>query len=231
MWVACMYFEIINGLELGNFMCDGDDNVIKMPIGKSDYINTFAHFGFDAKLILRTDYHDVDYCSGKFMQLNRKGEFAYVQNFKKIINNMTVFRKLNFNHCKTHYYHSLGYMYKKLYGNMPLFGTFADFLLRSTEGAYIKPEILKELNPIYEDWVRKDSSVLECDETGLIELCILFDLNPGIVQECEEFYKGAVIRFESGERKRYRVIGERLGTPNKITCDLVESQIWAVLDL
>jgi len=231
MWVACMYFEIINGLDVGNFMCDGDDNVIKMPIGKSDYINTFAHFGFDAKLILRTDYHDVDYCSGKFMQINRKGEFAYVQNVKKIINNMTVFRKLNFEHCKTDYYHSLGFMYKKLYGNMPLYGVFSNFLLRSTEDAYIKPEILKELNPMYEQWVRKDSAVLECDETALIEICMLFDLTPGIINECEEFYKGAKIEFGKSESKRYRVIGSKQVTPSEAECSFVESQIWAVLDL
>nr|WRQ65558.1 RNA-dependent RNA polymerase [Tolivirales sp.] len=231
MWVACRYFEIINSTGLGNFICDGDDNVIRMPKGKEDYINTFAHFGFDAKLILRKDYHDIDYCSGKFMQYNRVGNFMYVQNIRKIINNMTVFRKLNFNHCKTDYYHSLGYMYKKLYGDLPLFGDFADFLLRSTKGRYVKPEILKELNPVYEDFLKFDVCDVVWDNSCLIEICMLFDMNIGIVEEIKEFYGNAVIEFEPFESKRYRNIGEKLTIPKPVDIRLVESRIWAVLDL
>lgn len=231
MWVACYYFEIINGLQPGHFMCDGDDNVIRMPKGKSDYINTFAHFGFDAKLILRKDYHDIDYCSGKFMQYNKVGDFIYVQNIRKIINNMTVFRKLNFNHCKTDYYHSLGFMYKKLYGDLPLFGDFADFLLRSTMDSHVKPEILKELNPMYEDFLKFSNTELQWDNTALIEVCMLFDLTPGLVEEVVEYYGEAIIEFRVDEKKRYRNIGERLTTPRPIITSLVESQIWAVLDL
>lgn len=230
MWVACYYFEVMNGLDPGHFMCDGDDNVIRMPPGKDNYINTFAHFGFDAKLILRTDYHDVDYCSGKFMQYNRQGDFIYVQNIKKIINNMTVFRKLNFNHCKPDYYHSLGFMYKKLYGTLPLYSEFSEFLMRSTKGSYVKPEILRELNPLYEDFVNFADTEISWDTTAIVELSMLFDLTPGIIEQVSEFYKFAYIKFEKTESKRYRNIGEKVTMPKQHHIDVVESRIWAVLD-
>lgn len=231
MWVACTYFAIINKLPLGQFICDGDDNVIRMPIGKSDYINTFAHFGFDAKLILRKDYHDIDYCSGKFLTYNKLGNFIYVQNIKKIINNMTVFRKLNFNHCKTTYYHSLGFMYKKLYGDLPLYSNFSRFLLRSTEGAHVNTEILKELNPIYEDLVRKTGYNIKWDYTIKVEIAMAFDMTMGMIDSVSEYFDNAIVKFGDHESKRYRNVGSRITMPTSTEIDLVEHRIQVVLDL
>lgn len=230
MWVACMYFEIMNKLPLGDFICDGDDNVIKMPVGKENYINTFAHFGFDAKLILRKDYHDIDYCSGKFIKYNKIGDFIYIQNIKKIINNMTVFRKLNFNHCKTTYYHSLGFMYKKLYGDLPLYSSFSKFLLRSTTDAHVNPEILKELNPIYEELVHKTGYNVKWDDTIKVEIAMVFDLTINLIDVLSEYFDSAVVKFEKKESKRYRNVGSRITMPTTTEVDLVENLIQVVLD-
>jgi len=230
MYVACMYFEIINGLELGNFICDGDDNIIKMPVGKENYINTFAHFGFDAKLILRKDYHDIDYCSGKFIRYNSLGEFIYIQNIRKIINNMTYFRKLNFNHCKTSYYHSLGFMYKKLYGNLPLYSNFAEFLLRSTPSQKLQPEILKELNPIYEELVRGKGYNINWDYTAKVEIAMCFDMTITLIDSFSKYFDEAIIEFRKDEDKRYRNVGLKVTMPATEQVDLVESRVWAVLD-
>lgn len=204
MWVACRYFEIINNFNWsGKFCVDGDDNIIKIP-KNIKFINTFATFGFDAKLIVRHDYHDVDYCSGKFIQIN-KMKFMYVQNIVKIINNMSYFRKRQFQHCKKEYYHSLGYMYSIIYRGLPLFSDFANFLLRSTKGAHIKTEILKELNPMYVDVLhRSNYEMVDYDENIRIELCMSFGMTTGVYESIREFYKTTSIEFRKDESKRYR---------------------------
>lgn len=203
MYVACRYFEIKNNFPwIGKFMVDGDDNVIRMP-KVDNYTNTFAHFGFDAKLILRKDYHDVDYCSGKFLRLDATN-FMYVQNIVKIVNNMSVFRKIKFNHCKAQYYHSLGYMYKVIYGDIPLFKEFSDFLLRSTEGHYVSTEILEELNPMYKEVFKKhENKNPKIAEANLeIELCMLFDLSPGYCNEFRRHFGNGMIKFDWNESRR-----------------------------
>jgi len=203
MWIACRYFEISNGFKWsGCFMVDGDDNVIKVPKGYT-IKDTFAEFGFDAKLILRHDYHDVDYCSGKFIRLNNTS-FMYIQNIIKIINNMSIFRKLKFNHCKADYFHSLGYMYKIIYGNIPIYKEFSEFLLRSTKGSHVKMEILKELNPMYDEVLRVSNADIEPSEAIRIELCMAFGLNNGIVEHIQNFYSSGYINFDGTERRKYR---------------------------
>ena len=66
----------------------------------------------------------------------------------KIMNNMAIFRKKKFAHCKSVYYYTLGFMYKQIYGTIPYYSDFADYLMR-VESKQIVPEILDELNPTY----------------------------------------------------------------------------------
>lgn len=203
MYVACRYFEIVNRFPWkGKFMVDGDDNLIKIPKTHT-YINTFAHFGFDAKLIVRQDYHDVDYCSGKFIKAN-ESQFLYVQNIIKIINNMSVFRKTKFKHCKAQYYHSLGYMYKIIYGDLPMFKQFSEFLLRSTQGSHVSMTILKELNPMYAEVFRAHTGVanIKYSPTIEVELAMSFDITTGYVQHIIDFYESSFIKFDPDESRR-----------------------------
>lgn len=226
MWVACRYFEIVNKFTWsGCFIVDGDDNGIRIPKSET-YINTFAEFGFDAKLIIRKDYHDFDYCSGKFIKINNT-QFMYVQNIIKIINNMSVFRKIKFNHCKAEYYHSLGYMYKVIYGNMPMFREFSNFLLRSTEGCHVRTEILKELNPVYLDYFASNREVI-LDRSDLnninleVELAMSFDINLGYLNDICKFFDGNFIKFEKDETRRYnstRQRDEQLTATEIIQCE------------
>jgi len=62
-YITMKYFLVKNGVPPNRFIVDGDDGVAGVPSGKEEYINTFSFFGFDAKLILKRDYHDVDFCS------------------------------------------------------------------------------------------------------------------------------------------------------------------------
>lgn len=225
MWLACRYFEKVNGTGCRKFIVDGDDNVVSIPKGTKDFVDTFAHFGFDAKLNIRKDYHDVDYCSGKFIQYNRSGDFVYVQNIKKIMNNMSVFRKEQFKHCKTTYYHSLGYMYKQIYGDMPLFANFANFLLRSTKGCHVETEILKELNPMYVEQLSFGPLSLAFDDTIKVELAMTFDLNITLVNKISEYFDEGILDFEPWEKKRFRKSGQQTQLPTEAQFNCVESYL------
>lgn len=217
MYIACRYFEIMNKFPWsGKFIVDGDDNVMKIP-RIDTYIDTFAHFGFDAKLIIRKDYHDVDYCSGKFIKANDK-QFMYVQNIVKIINNMSVFRKIKFDHCKSQYYHSLGYMYKVIYGDLPMFKQFSEFLLRSTKNNHVNKAILNELNPMYAEVfeAHKGMSTLEYSETIKVELAMSFEITTGYVDYVCEYYQNSFISFDKKECRRYNERGTKRNALDKV---------------
>lgn len=208
-WIACCYFERVNGLTGRRFCCNGDDNIQRMPRGKTTYVDTFSLFGFDPKLILRKDYHDVDYCSGKFIQINKNGDFMYIQNFIKAINNMSIFRKLQFQHCRDTYYHSLGVMYKAIYGSLPLISNFAEYLLRSTVGKHVSTDILRELNPVYQEQFKFGPLEIKWDCTAVVEICMSFGLNFGILQHLCDWLDTSAIVFKPGETKRYRGISTK----------------------
>lgn len=202
MYVACRYFEIKNDIHPYQFIVDGDDNLIKIPIGMNNYLNTFKDFGFDAKLIVRKDYHDAEYCSGKFLQINNKGEFMYFQNILKIMNNMAIFRKNKFRHCKAAYYYTLGYMYKQIYGNIPLYKDFAQFLMRDNKSKFSK-SLLEEINPLYLDILIHGDNKLEIDNSILTEILISFNLNYADVSAIVNFCSGK-LDLTPEESRRYR---------------------------
>lgn len=205
-WVACRYFEIVNKTGNRNFLVNGDDNIIGL-LFRTGWINTFEHFGFDAKLILRQDYHDVDYCSGKFIQLE-PGKFMYVQNFVKAIRNMAVFRKLKFSHCKSTYYHSLGVMYATIYPGIPLIENFANMLLRSTVGKHVSTDILTEINPVYTEQFRFGKRDFSVSNDIKIEICMSFDMSVVELDQLCCWLDNTNIHFRFDEHRRYRVCKE-----------------------
>lgn len=204
-WVACRYFEIKNNTGHCNFICDGDDNLVKVPVG-SDPKNTFSDFGFDAKLILRTDYHDVDYCSGKFIQYH-PGRFTYVQNLNKLMANLPVFRKTKFKHCKGTYYYSLGFMYQKIYGNIPVFSAIAKFLMSFTQKhKHVSVEMLNEINPAHTESFKKttDKDVIDCNiDTTIVELSMCFNHPVSELQRLAHWYNNNTIILHPDEDKRF----------------------------
>lgn len=204
-WVACRYFEIVNETGYCNFICDGDDNLVKIPV-LSKPKNTFAEFGFDAKLILRTDYHDVDYCSGKFIQY-QPGKFTYVQNLNKLMANLPVFRKTKFKHCIGTYYYSLGFMYKKIYGNIPVYSQIADFLMSFTKTRkHVSVEMLNEINPAHTESFKNttDDDIINCNiDTTLVEIAMCFNHPVSELIRLSTWYANSTIVITPDEDKRY----------------------------
>jgi hypothetical protein len=125
-WIACRYFEIVNGLGKGEFLVDGDDGVIKVPVGCVP-INCFSDFGFTAKLIVRPDYHDVEFCSSKFMQVS-PGVYYQVQDLTKLLASIPYMINEEFIPHLDTYYSSLGFMYDVIYHDIPVYSDMAKFL-------------------------------------------------------------------------------------------------------
>lgn len=121
-YVACKYFSIknclINKISEQNLIIDGDDSII-FSNRIDDLVETFSNFGFECKLICRKDYHDLDFCSGKFLKIN-PNQFYYVQNVCKVLDTLQYFKpKSNMN--SRQYLYTLGIMYDNLYPNFPIF--------------------------------------------------------------------------------------------------------------
>jgi len=206
MFVACRYFEIVNKTGDHNFICDGDDNQIKIPRNISELKDTFKEFGFDAKLIRRHTYHDASYCSGKFIQY-KPGKFLYVQDLNKLMNNIPIFRKLKFNHCKGAYYHSLGYMYHKIYGNLPVFREISKFLMNIAPKEHVHMDILEEINPGHAEAFKNTSYNLEYDEDLCkVELAMCFTSNITNLENYSTWYKNHQVSLDKAELKRYNPI-------------------------
>jgi len=205
-WVACRYFEIFNNTGYRNFICDGDDNLMKIPIGHPELVDTFAHFGFEAKLKLVTDYHDAEYCSGKFIQY-QPGKFYYVQNVLKLMEQVRVFRKPQFAHCKGTYYHSLGYMYSVLYPNFPLYSRIASFLMRIAPRRRVNTTMLNEINPSHCEAFKESKQLqLEFDQQQLeVEIGMCFDLTQGEISRLSDWYDAKIVTINQDEDKRYNV--------------------------
>jgi len=202
MYIACKYFIRVNKLN-GDFICDGDDNCIGYSDDK-EIVDTFAHFGLDAKLIKRCDYHDLEYCSGKFMQY-QPGKFIYVQNINKLMKNIGIFRKSKFNHCKGEYYYSLGYMYKQMYCGMPLFKEISEFLMRiSKVKRHVKFEILDDINPMHAQAFKNTAYNIKFDpDTIKIELAMCFLGSITKVEDCITHYSGKCVSLNAAEDKRF----------------------------
>jgi hypothetical protein len=147
-WIAARYFEVVNGLPEGKFIVDGDDGVAARPKSRKNLVNTFKEFGFTAKLELKEDYHDVDFCSSKFIMYRKDLKFIQMNNIVKTLNNLGFFKHKEFEHCIGDYYYSLGFMYKTLYPGFPIFSELSEFLMSITNRSksYVKTEILGRVN-------------------------------------------------------------------------------------
>lgn len=228
-YIACKYFLIYNNIP-GDFICDGDDNVIS-TIDDRDCINTFADFGFDAKIKIRYDYHDVEYCSGKFIQY-KPGKFIYVQNVNKLMKNIGVFRKSNFEHCKGVYYHSLGFMYKVIYGDLPLFSDISKFLLRIGKGKHVSTEILDELNPMHTEAFKNTTYNLDIDKNlARVEIAMSFIGSIAELDRCITWYTNEQVSLSAAENKRYNAIKTPRDKLTNRQIDLVYENLTKITEM
>lgn len=146
-YIATTYFQAVNfcpqvtrcslnqccvGCVTGKFVIKGDDSYGVMPVG-APYINTYDYFGFDAKLVVRTQPSEVEFCSGHFVRV--RGGYYYVQKLRKMLTSIeTIINKDFISHgWVAHYYRSLGLMYKTLYAGIPVYEDLANYLMTACD--------------------------------------------------------------------------------------------------
>jgi len=155
-WVATRYFEIVNNLPARRFGVTGDDGIRSLPnkVDPKTLINTYELFGFKTELIPVSDYHDLEFCSSKFIMYNKSCRFILIPNIKKTLNNIGFLKNSQFEHCIGDYYYSLGYMYKTLYPGFPIFEQLSNFLMNigsNEKKRYVAMEILQQEKPYLAD--------------------------------------------------------------------------------
>jgi len=128
----CNVNNCVAGCHTGKFVLKGDDSYGSMPVG-AGYINTYRYFGFDAKLIIRKNWWDVEFCSGHFIPTS-DGSYYYVQKLRKILTSLDtcINSDINDNGWAAHYYTSIGMMYRTLYKDLPVYQDIGDYLCGST---------------------------------------------------------------------------------------------------
>jgi len=165
-WIACRYYEDVNNTGgHGRFIVDGDDGVIGVNNRNATNINTAKQFGFDAKIILRDDYHDVEFCSSKFIEINH-GVYYQVQNMKKLLNNVQYVINPEFYKSLPTYFGSLGFMYKQLYKNIPVYYEFGCYLASCFSG-YVSTNMCEKFSYIASEAFKASESKFTVD----IPLC------------------------------------------------------------
>lgn len=177
-FVSTMYFMIMNfcphkaGCRMDGTCCPFDKFVIKgddsygvIPENhRTQLLNTYTYFGFDAKLVVREDGRTTEFCSGNFVRM-RDGRFLYVQKLKKLITSLStvINTDVNRNGWHAHYYRSLGDMYKQLYGELPIYGDIADFLRSASDKFKININLVNESYGASEAFAQKPRSVQKID--------------------------------------------------------------------
>jgi hypothetical protein len=163
-WVACRYFELKNGSGEHDFMVDGDDSVIAVPLG-FEPTNTFTEFGLEAKLEITDDPTSVEFCSAKFVEYY-PGKYLLCPDIKKICRNIGTLLNKDFFSCVGHYYYTLGFMYKVLFPGVQFFEKLSAFLMKITQNEKLRVNLdcVRDLNPTFVDAFRADHEVHQVSE-------------------------------------------------------------------
>jgi hypothetical protein len=202
-WVACRYFELKNHFSWsGMFLVDGDDGVIKVPRG-CDPINTFKDFGFDAKLLVKTDYHDVEFCSSNFLQI-QPGVFYQVQKLEKVLNSIPYMINAQFNEHLGDYYRSLGFMYMTLYKGIPLLESLGRFL-NTANSSVVNTKILQKTSYGAFNAFELSSDIGPVDRTmALVDLSMVSGLTIQQIISFEDWFDGNALSFTADHDKPYK---------------------------
>lgn len=146
--------EVIGSCCKRQFILKGDDSVLSAK--NKDYVNYYSDFGFDAKLLHKRNWWEVEFCSGHYV---KNGEnFFYVQKLDKLLASLqSVINERFFNGIDSYYY-SLGVMYEQVYCGMPVYADLARYL--KSCGGNFHETLSKESYGIWEayDYMKSNKS-------------------------------------------------------------------------
>jgi hypothetical protein len=210
-WIAHRYFEVVNNLPPLNFSVTGDDGNGATPKGLPPLTNTFPLFGFDCKLDFYDDPNDVEFCSAKYLEYY-PGKWMLCPDPRKIMRNIGILKNTDFSECIGHFYYSLGYMYKIMFGDFPFFSQLADFLMSITKNDKVKHinlDLLRHVNPAQIEMLKTGPTTVEFSENlVIVGLRMAYGLQPSELEKVYEYFSQTEV-FVTGRDKRFNRKGVR----------------------
>lgn len=202
-WIACRMYEDVNNTGgIGNFIVDGDDGVIGIHNLKATKIDTAARMGFDAKIIIRDDYHDVEFCSSKFIEVSN-GVYYQVQNLNKLLNNVQYCINSEFSSSLATYFGSLGFMYKQLYKNIPVYYDFAKYLCSAFDG-YINTDAVEKFSYVASEAFKAGNTQFEVNHSLCkAELSIAFGWSHTKLDSIISWFGNRKLQFSSEVSRKF----------------------------
>ena len=215
-YIATMYFQAYNfcpngvrcGLEkcgalgcvTGRFVIKGDDSFGQMPVG-AGYFNTYSLFGFDAKLLVKRDPWDVEFCSGHYVRV--KGGWYYVQKLRKMLTSIETIINIDFikNGWSAHYYKSLGLMYKKLYSGVPVYEDLADYLCSVSDMGLNLTLVRDQSYGLTEAFENFERSCI-ADENTFHDVSMVNDMSYAELDALVRTFRGQVLRLPKEQYRR-----------------------------
>lgn len=205
-WIMCRYFELVNNLGHQAFFVNGDDNLINLQ-GKRDLVDTFSILGFDCKFAVKTTVQSVEYCSGYFIEI-KPGEYLYAHKLDKLLSNVFVIKNTQFQNCLGEYYATLGTMYKKIYGNVPIYSNLAELFLRSaaqSKHRFFNKRMYDELGIYHLAQATED---IECDVAQtLADISLASGYAFAELENIAEQLDSVLLPLDPANDKRYRKRG------------------------
>jgi len=230
-WIACRYFEDENKTGgKGRFIVDGDDGVIGINNVNATFVDTAKAFGFDAKIIRRYDYHDVEFCSSKFIEINH-GVFYQVQNLQKLLNNMQYVINSEFCQSLSTYFGSLGFMYKQLYKNIPVYYEMANYLI-SCHSGYVNTNMLEKFSYVANEAFKATSIKFEVDiPLCKAELALSFNYGHDKIDSLISWFNNHTLKFPDDMCKPYKCrLRKRFADISLTDCNNTEFYVNPISD-
>lgn len=205
-WIMCRYFELVNNLGKGDFFVNGDDNLINLK-GKTNMYDTFSDLGFDCQFAVKKTVQSVEYCSGYFLQ-HKPGQYIYAHKLDKLLSNVFVVKNTRFESCLGEYYATLGMMYKKIYGDVPVYSNLAELFLRSANRSkhrFFNKKIFDELGLYH---TIQGGEAVECDPVEtLVEISMASGYTLAELEDIMRQLDTVVLPLDPATDKRYRMRG------------------------
>jgi len=233
-YISTMYFKIMNfcspsckfsecNCGFDGFVLKGDDSYGSCPIG-SVLKNTYADFGFEAKLIIRTDPLLTEFCSGHFVPLT-DGRFYYVQKLRKLLSGLSVIINADVikNGWTAHYLRSLGDMYSVLYGQLPVYGDIAEFLKTASMKLRINTNLVQEsygASEAFANFKRSVEKIDVCTQTTL-NIALANDMTFAELQAITTTLRTSKIELPPEHRRRCNLRSRRADAFVTVTEDIL----------
>jgi len=237
-YIATQYFLIKNfcpncdfeqcavpGCRTFSFVVKGDDSYMRAPKYCTP-TNYYANFGFDAKLIVRKAPHEVEFCSGHFVEY-QPGKYVYAQKLRKILASLTtcINEEAVRNGWVAHYYKSLGLMYNKLYSGIPIYQDIGKMLMTSNVNAGLNVNLIQSYNllHLFKNIEPQDRIVdFNCAYASIM---MVNNMDPAELEAIGETLRNSYMSFEPALTKKCRIRSRKAEEVPPVDWDTLNTKI------